>query len=81
MDKKPYCTQNAGDCTTCSLVNYGMDCHNNPVGRGGKGRGQGRKKVVPPDATRRNIWLNDAEYDAAMEVVNKMRRKKDDDSN
>ena len=25
-----YCTQNNGHCETCSLVNYGMDCHNNP---------------------------------------------------
>ena len=28
---KKYCTQNNGDCTTCSLVNYGMDCHNNKI--------------------------------------------------
>ena len=26
-----YCTQNDGDCETCSLVNYGRDCKNNPV--------------------------------------------------
>ena len=26
-----YCTQNGGDCSTCSQVNYGMDCHNNPL--------------------------------------------------
>lgn len=26
-----YCTQNGGDCSTCSLVNYGRDCMNNPV--------------------------------------------------
>lgn len=25
---KSYCTQNNGDCETCSLVNYGRDCHN-----------------------------------------------------
>lgn len=31
MDKKEYCTQNDGDCETCSLVNYGLDCQNNPV--------------------------------------------------
>ena len=31
MEKKSYCTQNAGDCWTCSLVNYGRDCLNNPV--------------------------------------------------
>ena len=29
---KSYCTQNNGDCSTCSLVNYhGKDCKNNPV--------------------------------------------------
>ncbi len=26
-----YCTQNGGNCDTCSLVNYGLDCHNNPL--------------------------------------------------
>ncbi len=26
-----YCVQNDGDCQTCSLVNYGRDCQNNPV--------------------------------------------------
>lgn len=26
-----YCTQNFGDCFTCSLVNYGRDCQNNPI--------------------------------------------------
>lgn len=29
--KKAYCTQNNGDCQTCSLVNYGLDCANNPI--------------------------------------------------
>lgn len=28
---KTYCTQNDGNCKTCSLVNYGMDCQNNPI--------------------------------------------------
>lgn len=28
---KEYCTQNNGDCRTCSLVNYGRDCMNNPI--------------------------------------------------
>ena len=28
---KSYCTQNDGDCSTCSLVNYGRDCQNNPI--------------------------------------------------
>jgi len=30
-DRWAYCTQNGGDCTACSLVNYGRDCRNNPV--------------------------------------------------
>jgi hypothetical protein len=29
--KKSYCKQNNGDCATCSLVNYGLDCANNPI--------------------------------------------------
>ena len=29
--KKSYCTQNEGDCETCSLVNYGRDCYNVPL--------------------------------------------------
>lgn len=28
---KDYCTQNDGDCETCSLVNYGRDCMNEPI--------------------------------------------------
>lgn len=28
---KEYCTQNNGHCETCSLVNYGRDCRNNPL--------------------------------------------------
>lgn len=26
-----YCTQNNQNCETCSLVNYGLDCHNNKL--------------------------------------------------
>ncbi|MBW8035614.1 MAG: hypothetical protein FVQ79_08290 [Planctomycetes bacterium] len=26
-----YCSQNNQDCNTCSLVNYGRDCHNNKI--------------------------------------------------
>lgn len=29
--KKSYCTRNNGNCITCNLVNYGMDCRNNPI--------------------------------------------------
>ena len=28
---KNYCTQNEGDCKTCSLTNYNRDCCNNPL--------------------------------------------------
>jgi hypothetical protein len=32
MSQKPdYCTQNDGNCETCSLVNYGRDCQNIPI--------------------------------------------------
>ena len=34
--KKSYCTQNNGDCATCSLVNYGLDCTNNPINTGSR---------------------------------------------
>ena len=30
---KDYCTQNNGDCLTCSLNNYGRDCMNQPIER------------------------------------------------
>ena len=26
-----YCTQNDGECWTCSLMSYGLDCQNNTV--------------------------------------------------
>ena len=31
MGGREYCSQNSFFCETCSLVNYGRDCHNNPV--------------------------------------------------
>jgi hypothetical protein len=31
LAKPEYCTQNNGNCKTCSLVNYGRDCRNNPI--------------------------------------------------
>jgi len=39
--EREYCTQNNGDCETCSLSNYGRDCMNNPIatkcgGNGGR---------------------------------------------
>jgi len=32
MSKPTYCTQNHGDCRSCSLSNYGLDCQNHLVG-------------------------------------------------
>ena len=55
MAKKPYCTQNNGDCKTCSLVNYNYDCQNNPI-RGGKRPGAGRPASnVNRQAITRNV--------------------------
>jgi hypothetical protein len=31
-----YCSRNFFGCESCSLVNYGRDCRNNPVGEGGQ---------------------------------------------
>jgi hypothetical protein len=31
LDFAAYCSQSNGDCDTCSLVNYGLDCHNSPI--------------------------------------------------
>jgi len=31
--RKHYCTQNHGDCSSCSLVNYNRDCNNVPLDR------------------------------------------------
>jgi len=54
MSKPSYCTQNHGDCDSCSLVNYGRECQNNPVdvvkkylsslGQKGGTAGRGEKK-------------------------------------
>ena len=31
INEPQYCTQNEGDCLTCSLANYGKDCKNIPL--------------------------------------------------
>lgn len=33
MPRRKYidCQRDDGDCTVCSLVNYGRDCHNRPI--------------------------------------------------
>lgn len=35
--EKSYCTQNDGNCETCSLVNYNRDCQNNTIERKQRG--------------------------------------------
>lgn len=35
--KKTFCIQNDGNCITCSLVNYGRDCQNNPIEKPSRG--------------------------------------------
>lgn len=53
---KDYCTQNDGDCLTCSLTNYGRDCQNNPINPAailGKLGGQSRSDAKA-EAARKN---------------------------
>lgn len=67
---KAYCTQNQGDCETCSLVNYGRDCQNNPVGKGGPGRGQGRK---PTGRKKINYYVTPEEDVKIREFIERLR--------
>jgi hypothetical protein len=67
---KPYCTQNNGKCNTCSLVNYGMDCMNNPT-HGGKRLGSGR----PSTGRKRSVYyVTDNEDAQIKEFVLKLRK-------
>jgi hypothetical protein len=45
---KSYCTQNNGDCETCSLVSYGRDCKNIPLSVKPRSRFKGRGKTEKP---------------------------------
>lgn len=68
---KPYCTQNNGDCSSCSLVNYGKDCYNKPIwggSRQGAGRpATGRKKY--------NFYITEAEHEKLSEYLKKIREE------
>jgi len=66
---KDYCTQNEGDCATCSLVNYGRDCQSNSL-HGGKREGSGRKTT---GRKQRSIWLNEEEFDKVKGFVKSLR--------
>lgn len=48
MSKKTYCTQNNGDCETCSLVSYNKDCKNKPLSIKPRSPWKGRGKTEKP---------------------------------
>jgi hypothetical protein len=66
---KPYCTQNNGDCPTCSLVSYNRDCHNNPV-QGGKREGAGRPLT---GRNKHQFYITTTEYQQLKEYLKKLR--------
>jgi hypothetical protein len=67
---KPYCTQNNGDCKTCSLVSYNRDCQNNPL-KGGPGKGQGRK---PTGRKRQQYYVTDEEDTLLRSYIDQLRK-------
>lgn len=67
---KTYCTQNLENCSACSLTNYGLDCRNNPVGKGGAGRGQGRKST---GRKTHNYYVTPEEDKKIKEYIKKLR--------
>lgn len=68
---KSYCTQNNGDCNSCSLSNYGRDCRNNPIW-GGKREGAGRPST---GRKKRQIYVTDEEYEQVQALINKLREE------
>ncbi|MHB8172745.1 MAG: hypothetical protein ACYDG6_14645 [Thermincolia bacterium] len=66
---KLYCTQNNGDCSTCSLVSYNRDCQNNPI-RGGYRPGAGRK---PTGRKKHQLYITDAEAVQIKELLDQLR--------
>lgn len=53
MKVKPWCTQNNGDCSTCSLVNHGRDCLNVPVDREGPEQEQEEELNLDPSSCKK----------------------------
>jgi len=66
---KPYCTQNNGDCSTCSLVNYGRDCQNQPLW-GGSRPGAGRK---PTGRKKQTFYITDEENELLRKCLKELR--------
>lgn len=66
---KSYCTQNDGDCSTCSLASYNRDCRNNPIW-GGKRAGAGR-----PSTGRKKyqIYVTDEEFEQVKKLIESIR--------
>jgi len=67
---KPYCTQNNGDCSSCSLVNYNRDCRNNPI-RGGYRPGAGRPST---GRKKKTFYITDDEEQKLRDYLNILRQ-------
>jgi hypothetical protein len=67
---KEYCTQNNGDCSSCSLANYNRDCQNVPIW-GGQREGAGRK---PTGRKKKNYYVTDEEDILIREYIEKLRK-------
>lgn len=72
---KSYCTQNKGDCPSCSLANYNRDCHNNPIW-GGKREGSGRPST---GRKTKNFYVTDEEYDLLKTYLETIRNEMKND--
>lgn len=78
---KNYCTQNAGQCKTCSLVNYGLDCQNNPISTGKMATASGLIKVNKKSAFGKWLqgwkdgggWTGAATLEKAFERANNLK--------
>ena len=71
---KPYCTQNNGDCSACSLVSYNRDCQNIPI-HGGHRLGAGRKST---GRKKRTIYVTDEEHIKAKRFIESIRGEEND---
>lgn len=68
--KKSYCTQNNGDCFTCSLVNYNRDCFNKPLW-GGKREGSGRPST---GRSKHQVYVTDEEFEKVKQLIEELRK-------
>lgn len=68
---KPYCTQNNGDCSSCSLVSYNRDCQNVPIW-GGKRPGAGRPST---GRKKKTFYITDDEDQKLRDYLNILRQE------